>query len=46
MKGRVERKFIDDSGRRLVELFVYAQNQDGDIHTQATVLVKLVSRAD
>ena len=46
VKGRVNRKFVDDEGRRLVELFVYAENQDGDVHTQATVLVKLVSKAD
>ncbi|ODT83717.1 MAG: hypothetical protein ABS76_02040 [Pelagibacterium sp. SCN 64-44] len=46
VKGQVERKFIDDQGRHLVELDVWAENQDGDTHTRATVLVKLVSRAD
>ena len=46
VKGSVKRKFVDDEGRRLVELFVFAENQDGDVHTQANVLVKLVSRAD
>ena len=46
MKGSVKRKFVDDEGRRLVELFVYAENQDGDVHTQANVLVKLISKAD
>jgi hypothetical protein len=42
----VERKYIDDEGRRLVDLAVRAENQDGDTHTQATVTVKLVTRAD
>jgi N-terminal half of MaoC dehydratase len=46
VKGRVERKFVDDKGQRLVELFVWAENQDGDIHTNSTVLVKLPSRED
>jgi hypothetical protein len=45
VKGHVGRKFVDESGQRLVELEVRAENQDGDVHTQAKVTVKLVSRA-
>lgn len=46
VKGRVQRKFVDDTGRHLVELFVWAENQDGDIHTNSTVQVKLPSRGN
>jgi acyl dehydratase len=45
VKGRVARKFIED-GERLVELDVRAENQDGQVHTQAKVVVKLVAKAD
>jgi hypothetical protein len=45
VKGRVARKFIED-GERLVELDVRAENQDGQVHTQAKVVVKLVAKGD
>lgn len=44
VKGHVARKFIDDQGQRLVELDMRAENQDGDVHTRSTFLVKLLSR--
>jgi uncharacterized protein Usg len=45
VKGRVARKFIED-GERLVELEVWGENQDGVIHTESKVVVKLISTAN
>jgi acyl dehydratase len=45
VKGEVTRKFRGDDGGGLVELDIRAENQDGDIHTQAKVIVQLVSKA-
>ena len=45
VKGRVERKFVED-GERLVELNVWGENQDGVVHTISKVIVKLISKAD
>jgi len=45
VKGRVARKFVEN-GERLVELDVWAENQDGQKHTTAKVGVRLISRAD
>lgn len=45
VKGNVARKFVDDQGDRLVELQVWGENQDGVVHTKASVLVRLVAKA-
>ena len=45
VKGRVARKYVDD-GEHLVDLQVWGENQDGVVHTKATVTVKLVSKAE
>jgi hypothetical protein len=45
IKGHVTRKFEEDN-ERLVELEVWGENQDGLKHTTATVVVKLISKAD
>ena len=46
VKGRVKRKFTDDKGERLVELDVWGEDQDGQIHTKSAYVVKLVSKQD
>jgi len=45
VKGKVARKFVED-GEHLVGLDVWAENQDGVVHTKAHVVVKLVSKAE
>lgn len=45
VKGKVARKFVED-GEHLVEVEVWGENQDDVIHTKATVVVKLVSKAE
>ncbi|MFT4085124.1 MAG: MaoC family dehydratase N-terminal domain-containing protein [Nocardioides sp.] len=45
VKGQVARKYADD-GDHLVDLDVRAENQDGVVHTKATVTVKLISKAE
>lgn len=42
-KGKVNRKYIE-KGEHLVELEVWAECQDGRIHTSGTATVRLVSR--
>ncbi|BBB01357.1 hypothetical protein RVR_8728 [Actinacidiphila reveromycinica] len=45
VKGRVGRKYVQD-GLHLVDLNVWAENQDGVLHTKSTVTVQLVSKAE
>lgn len=45
LRGRVARKYIKD-GEHLVDLRVWAENQDGLVNTNGTVTVRLISRSD
>jgi hypothetical protein len=45
VKGRVGRKFEQD-GERLVDVDVWGENQDGEVHTTSRFTVKLISKAD
>jgi acyl dehydratase len=45
VQGNVARKLVDDQGDHLVELQVWGENQDGVVHTKASVLVRLVAKA-
>jgi acyl dehydratase len=45
VKGKVSRKFVENDDH-LVELDVWGENQLGVTHTKATVIVKLVTKAE
>jgi acyl dehydratase len=45
VKGQVERKYVED-GEHLIDVAVWAENQDGITHTKATIVVKLVAKAE
>ncbi len=45
IKGTVEKKYIDDAGEHLVDLKVWAENQDGIVHMPGKATVRLVSRS-
>ena len=45
VKGQVSRKFIEN-GEHLVELKVWGENQDGQVHTKSTAVVKLPAKAE
>jgi hypothetical protein len=45
VKGRVKRKFVED-GQHLVELDVWGETQDGEVHTKSAYIVKLISKAE
>ena len=42
-KGKVSRKYID-KGEHLVDLELWSENQRGQLHTQGTATVRLLSR--
>ncbi|MGM9522601.1 MAG: MaoC family dehydratase N-terminal domain-containing protein [Oscillospiraceae bacterium] len=46
VKGKVTKKYVTDDGNHLVELEVWGENQDHVTHTKATVVVKLVAKAE
>jgi acyl dehydratase len=44
IKGKVERKYINDEGEHLVDLKVWAENQDHIVHMPGDATVRLLSR--